>query len=52
MLFRTSTGALIEIKKYDFSTDKLYYKKLMDIKSPPKQNAFSKLEKTFNNINK
>lgn len=52
MLFRTSTGGLIEIKKYDFSTDKLYYKKIIEIKSPPKQSVFSKSEKTFNNINK
>ena len=52
MLFRTSTGGLIEIKKYGFSSDKLYYKKIMDIKKAPKQSAFSKLEKTLNNVNK
>lgn len=52
MLFRTSTGGLIEIKKYNFSSDKLYYKKIIEIKGMPKQSVFSKSEKTFNNINK
>ena len=47
MLFRTSTGSLIEVKKYDFSSDKLYYKKIMDIKKPQKLPAFSKLEKAL-----
>jgi hypothetical protein len=32
MLFRTNVGNLIEIKKYDFSNDKLYYEKIMEIK--------------------
>ena len=40
MLFRTSTGELIEIKKYDFSNDKLYYAKIMEIKK-----KLSKFEK-------
>ena len=31
MLFRTNKGELIEVKKYDFPNDKLYYKKLMEI---------------------
>lgn len=52
MLFRTGTGSLIEVKKYDFSSDKLYYKKIMDIKKPQKLPAFSKLEKALNNVNK
>jgi hypothetical protein len=52
MLFRTSTGTLIEVKKYEFSSDKLYYKKIMDIKKSQKQPAFSKLEKALNNVNK
>lgn len=34
MLFRTNTGELIEIKKYDFTNDTLYYKKIMEIKKP------------------
>lgn len=32
MLFRTNTGQLIELKKYNFLNDKLYYQKLMEIK--------------------
>jgi len=51
MLFRTNKGELIEIKKYDFPNDKLYYQKIMEIKKPIKQMCFSKLEKTFNNKN-
>jgi hypothetical protein len=34
MLFRKSSGELIEIKKYDFPNDKLYYEKIMEIKKP------------------
>lgn len=49
MLFRTNAGTLIEIKKYNFLNDQLYYKKLMEIKKPIEENFFAKLEKTFNN---
>lgn len=42
MLFRTVTGEIIDIKKYTFKNDKLYYEKIIEIKTP-----FSKLEKTF-----
>ena len=31
MLFRTSEGELVEIKKYDFSNDKIYYEKCVYI---------------------
>lgn len=41
MLFRTSEGSLIEIKKYNFKNDKLYYEKIFEIKNIPK------LEKGF-----
>ena len=41
MLFRTSEGNLIEIRKYSFKNDTLYYEKLLEIKQLPK------LEKTF-----
>ena len=34
MLFRINTGELIEINKYNFSNDTLYYKKIMDLKKP------------------
>jgi hypothetical protein len=32
MLFRTFDGKLVEIRKYDFKNDKLYYEKIMKIK--------------------
>lgn len=61
MLFRTNTGELVEINKNDFVNDKLYYKKIMEIKKPimknietkklAKLNPFSKLKKTFDNKN-
>ena len=31
MLFRSIDGKLIEINKYDFKNDKLYYEKIMSI---------------------
>jgi hypothetical protein len=37
-------GTLIELKKYSFINDKLYYEKLLTIKKP-----IPKLEKTFQN---
>jgi hypothetical protein len=53
MLFRTNNGELIEIKRYNFSNDKLYYKKIMEIKQTFSKSLISsmKLEKTFNNKN-
>jgi hypothetical protein len=33
MLFRTNKGELVEIKKYDFPNDKLYYQKIIEIKT-------------------
>lgn len=56
MLFRTNTGTLMEIKKYDFVSDELYYKKIMEIKTPILEhtltdNIFAKSEKTFNDKN-
>jgi hypothetical protein len=32
MLFRTNKGELLEIKKYNFLNDKLYYQKIMELK--------------------
>jgi len=32
MLFRDSNGNLIELNRYDFKNDKLYYQKIMEIK--------------------
>ena len=46
MLFRTNKGNLIEIKKYDYPNDKVYYQKIMNIKKPNvsifKENLFLK----------
>lgn len=44
MLFRTNKGCLIEIKKYNFHNDKIYYEKIMEIKK------ISKLEKTHDHV--
>lgn len=46
MLYRTYTGEFVTVNKYEYKIDKLYYKKIMEIKKP-----FSKLEKTFDNKN-
>ena len=46
MLFRTASGEIIEINKYDFKNDKLYYLKIMELKK-----TFTKSEKTFQNKN-
>lgn len=43
MLFRTNKGELVEIKKYDFPNDKLYYQKIMEIKKSIKSSPFAKL---------
>jgi hypothetical protein len=51
MLFRTNEGKIIEIKKYNFTNDKLYYQKIMEIKKPNNKLSFAKLEKTFNDKN-
>lgn len=51
MLFRTNKGQLIEIKKYDYPNDNLYFKKILEIKKPIYQMSFSKLQKTFYNKN-
>jgi hypothetical protein len=56
MLFRTHNGDLIELKKYNFSNDKLYYEKIMEINKPllsssSKEIYFAKLKKTSNNKN-
>ena len=43
MLYRAVDVKLIEIKKHNFINDKLYYEKVLDIKTP----IIPKLEKTF-----
>jgi len=57
MLFRTINNELVEINKYDFINDRLYYDKLHEIHNPfVKQVILSKLmpsiKKTLNNKNK
>ena len=53
MLFRTNNGELIEIKRYNYPNDKLYYKKIMDVKQSFSKSFLSstKSEKTFDNKN-
>lgn len=31
MLFRTADGTLVELNRYDFKTDKIYYQKVMEL---------------------
>jgi hypothetical protein len=50
MLFRTNNGELIEIKRYSYPNDKLYYKKIMEVKQSFSK-SFLKSEKTFDNKN-
>ena len=50
MLFRTNNGELIEIKRYNYPNDKLYYKKIMEVKQSLAK-SFLNSEKTFNNKN-
>ena len=40
MLFRTASGEIVEINKYDFKNDKLYYLKITEIKT-----SFTKIRK-------
>ena len=40
MLFRDINGNLIELNRYDFKNDKLYYQKIIEIKK-----QFTKLNK-------
>jgi hypothetical protein len=47
MLFRNAEGNLVEIKKYNYKNDKLYYEKLFELKS-----HIPKLEKAFYYKNK
>jgi hypothetical protein len=53
MLFRTTNGELIEIKKYAYPNDKLYYQKIMEAKQPFTKSFLSstKSDKTFYNKN-
>ena len=57
MLFRTITGELVEINKYNFKNDKIYYEKIMEVMKPFTkvllvEEKSAKLEKTFHYKNK
>lgn len=42
MLFRTSTGKLVELKRLDYINDYIYYKKVMDLKTANNTNNIVK----------
>jgi hypothetical protein len=58
MLFRTVDGELIQINRYNFKNDKMYYEKIMEIKKQfinksktSKLDYWAKSKETFNNKN-
>lgn len=53
MIFRNAIGELIEINKYNFINDKLYYEKIMELKMEimEAKKEFTKSDKTFDNKN-
>jgi hypothetical protein len=58
MLFRTANGELVQINRYDFKNDKMYYEKIMEIKKQfinknksSKLDYWTKSKETFNNKN-
>jgi hypothetical protein len=50
MLCRTNKGELIEINRYNYPNDKIYYQKIMEVKQTVSK-SFGKSEKTFDNKN-
>jgi hypothetical protein len=54
MLFRNSDGKLVELNRYDFKNDRIYYKKILSLKNltnnTPKQITSSSItiQKTIN----
>jgi hypothetical protein len=52
MLFRTSEGNFIEIKKYDFINDKIYYNKLFLLKKEIYNKFYGSVPKLENKKNK
>jgi hypothetical protein len=54
MLFRNSNGKLVELNRYDFKNDRIYYKKILSLKNltnnTPKQITSSSItiQKTIN----
>lgn len=57
MIFRTINGELVELNKYSYTNDKIYYKEILNIKIPilelinPEIREKNKLN-TKNNTNK
>jgi hypothetical protein len=58
MLFRTANGELVQINRYNFKNDKMYYEKIMEIKKQfinknksSKLDYWTKSKETFNNKN-
>jgi len=47
MLFRDTSGKLVELHRYGFTNDDLYYKKVMDVKTRS-YNAYEKLQHAVN----
>lgn len=43
MLFRNSEGKLVEINRYDYKNDHIYYKKILQVKNlvSPKEASYS-----------
>jgi len=45
MLFRNSEGNLVELNRYDYTTDHIYYKKILKVKNllniVPKETTYS-----------
>ena len=48
MIFRDTTGKLVEVSKYKFTNDELYYKKIKSLKTQ-KYNAYKKIQQNTDN---
>ena len=48
MIFRDTSGKLVEVSKYKFTNDELYYKKIKSLKTQ-KYNAYEKIQQTTDN---
>ncbi len=49
MIFRDCSGKLVEINKLDFKNDKLFYKKIIEIKYPNLLNDLNNNNTILNN---
>lgn len=50
MIFRDANGKLVEIKRYDFTTDVQYFKKLISLKQA-KDNLYQKMQNASQHLN-